>query len=135
MNDELWTLLTQDDAAVAAQKSLEEEKKQTALLEDMRNVLLAPGMPNANIIAKLDLSEAHTEEEVFVESPDFSATGFTILAQEVDYWYGFDYGDRIHVPAGYVGGVMSHKFKRLLITHADTSSTTMEIVIGGVKSV
>lgn len=132
--EELLEFLARDDTAIMAEQALEEEKRQTALLQEMLDAMRAPGMPNKNYVVSLDLSAAHEDEEVWNAPEGFTATGFTILAQEVEYWYAFEYGDRVRVPAGYVSAVAGHSFKKLLITHTETSSTTMEITIGGIKT-
>lgn len=135
MREDLLKLVLQDDVAVDSALALEEERKQTSLLQGIKDAVTSKPF-NAQRVVKVDLNVAHTSTEIFnnEQSPAFIAMTITALGQEIDYWYELDRGERVYHPAGLMLNIGPREIKHFYLTNSDTTEATLELVFGGVDT-
>ncbi len=131
MRKDILDFVSEDDRQLLERKQIEEARIQTELLRELLRTQEG-GLNNHQVTIKVDMSVAHTDEEVWHSDGSFRANTLTSHAVDVEYWYGLNYGDRVRVPAGLIVEVSGHEIERLYITNTETlEGEVLEITIAG----
>lgn len=135
--DELIRLLNEDDQTILSEQQLEEERKQTALLQTIVEQTKPPdvetsGLNNWMTVLKLDLNTRHDSYEVWKWGDgDPTVNSVVIPSQEIDFEYEIEPGKRVSIDAGLIMDISGHNIKQIRISHTDTINDVMDVILSG----